>query len=128
MTEFYPQGSTAVEAARYVKASNEAYLVSHGVRPMALCATVKAKDTGAILEVMRKVEQNRDGDAKPFILQIGERTHYGYYSEPWALNLFLWLEGHDGALPEEHSDAIYGMLHGYAPSSISQFLRDGPKC
>ncbi|KKN79957.1 hypothetical protein LCGC14_0334650 [marine sediment metagenome] len=117
----------AAQAARRLAASNDAYLVSRGVRALALCGMCEARpeEMASILDMLREaVGGTGSHDAEPFIFQTGEWAHYGFCSEPWVLSLYKWLTENSGAVPEEHTDAICGMLFGYSPPAISQFLRD----
>jgi len=110
----------AVQTARYLAASEHSFLVSRGVRAIAACGMCEGTPD-VMLETYKMLEEAAHSqEAHAFVFQVGEWASYGYYSELWALRLYQWLFDQGSAIPEEHSDAIYGMLYGYHTSVINK--------
>lgn len=93
-----------------------AYLVSRGVRPMALAGHCKA-DHGLMAQVALKLEEAAEPGAIPFVVDRGDGiADYGFSSTLWALDLLKWVQS--DAAPVEHRHRIIGLLLGYSPESI----------
>ena len=99
-----------------------AYLVSRGVRPLALVGTVPATP-----EAMSHAEQDlfRCGSLHgnksplPFVLKGNDLAQCGYVSHSWVLDLFFWLER--GDVPLRQRERILGLLLGYSAAAIAEF-------
>lgn len=102
-------------------ARHEAYLISRGVRPMALLGA--CTETPEAIERARGLllsEGQQHEGAIPFMIARGDGwVEYGFASDAWIVELYGWvLRG----APEERRDALTGLLLGYSSSSIARHL------
>ncbi len=112
----------AVQAARCLAASGDAFLVSRGVRTLAISGVCENQPKIILERFAMLRDAAQDTSAQPFLLAVDGWVYYGFYLEPWALRLYEWLKHHDSTVPKEQADSIYGMLFGYAPPAISEYL------
>jgi hypothetical protein len=126
-----PMPDEMARADQYVPSraelDNEAYLVSRGVRPLALAGHCPAEPL-----VMRRVKTllHRARQAElviPFIVADGGNpgsAAFGYASHRWCIDLLEWALG-DG-VPAVRKHEILGLLLGYSPPAIARHQeRDG---
>ena len=102
---------------------SEAYLVSRGVRPLALVGEVEA-DPMAMLKAFNKVSYAtngmRDCSGNPVIPVVaerkGEQTAYvGYAARGWVVETFKWVIDN---VPQPHLNRLLGLLLGYSVDAI----------
>jgi hypothetical protein len=100
---------------------NEAYLVSRGVRPLAL---VGHCPSGPLIMCRVKTLLGRVRQAQmviPFIFAEGGdpgSAAFGYASHRWCVDLLEWAL--DGGVPPARKHEILGLLCGYSPSAIAR--------
>ena len=97
----------------------QAFLVSRGVRPMAIVGNC-SEDKDEALEAIIRLETFSVPGAIPFITKREEGIlDYGFASEEWVIDLFSWVNNwEDLTITEEHRHQILGLLLGYGPDSI----------
>jgi hypothetical protein len=99
-----------------------AYLVSRGVRPMALAGHCKADPMVMLRASTRLGTAAARFDALPFVIDFGEdRADCGYAAARWVIDLYedIIRDCH----PHRHE--IIGLLLGYSPSAISRHQENG---
>lgn len=112
--------STASIDAGHATAREQAYLVSRGVRALALVGACPATDESiaAASGLLLTAGQHFDG-VQPFVIRRSDGTiDYGYAAEAWVVDLFRWAR----EAPAEHEAAILGLLLGYSPPAIARHL------
>ena len=102
-------------------AYEQAFLVSRGVRPLAIVGYTSSDDQemdearGRLIVAAYPVE-----GAIPFVLPTWENTAAaGYASEQWAIDLLAW--AHSPDVPFRAHHLILGMLLGYSPRSVAAY-------
>lgn len=99
-----------------------AYLVSRGVRPMALAGTCAADPMVMLRVSTRLATAAMRFDALPFVIDFGDgRADCGYAAAKWVIDLYeaTWRDRH----PHRHQ--ITGLLLGYSPSAIARHEENG---
>ncbi len=100
--------------------SEQSYLVSRGVRPMALVGHCSAEQL-VMLRVATRLERQAEPTTLPFVIDHGDGTaSYGYAAARWVLDLYEWIVT-DKHIPQEQRERVHGLLLGYASSAISQY-------
>lgn len=109
-----PSDETLTEAA---------YLVSRGVRPMALIDHC-LPDEMTVLRAMTRLQNAAQylGDSViPFVVpdpRPPQNASCGYASHPWVIELYRWACGREVSQPRRHQ--IIGLLLGYSPAAIAR--------
>ena len=100
----------------------QAYLISRGVRPLALVGTIET-DPDEMLRVYNKLSLVRTGTAnghEPIAVvvarQDGECADVGYAARAWVVDTFRWLSEN---APQPHLNRLMGLLLGYSPDAIA---------
>lgn len=105
-------------------ASEQAYLVARGVRPLALVGHCVVR-AGVLPRVRRQLERFACEGAYPFVHDRGDGfADYGYAAAPWVTDLYTWAAGQreaDDSMPISNRHRIIGLLLGYSVSAISEF-------
>lgn len=102
---------------------NDGYLVSRGVRIMALTGYCKS-DQNAVLAVRQKLCEQDFGNAKanqpiPLILDVGGGTaEYGWAQRAWVIDTYEWILKN---VPRPHLDRLRGLMLGYSVDAIAEF-------
>ena len=102
-------------------ARQQAYLVSRGVRPMALLPEVGKEPIEVQCAFFRIQELAAGlGTVIPFVWERPDHdcTDVGYVSHSWVLDLHKWL--HEADVPTRQYHRIMGLLLGYSPEAIAQ--------
>ena len=97
----------------------QAYLVSRGVRPMALVGRFQAVDEDTILCMATRMEVvgSRFG-VIPFVLAEHDGTaSCGFTSHQWIVDTHRWLM----TIQPPYSHRIMGLLLGYSAAAIENF-------
>ena len=103
----------------------EAYLISRGVRALALLKTTKT-DRTSMLSALNELEEaasmvgaTRGNNVLPFVVKhkSGHYATTGFASHPWVIDLFRWID--DSDVPHPHRSRIIGLLLGYSPDAIA---------
>lgn len=101
--------------------NHEAYLISRGVRPVALIGHCPP-DPLVMVRVRTRLHEARDGlDVLTFVLpdhSPGGHAAFGYASHRWAVNLLAWL--YSGEVPRPRVHEILGLLLGYSAPAIGR--------
>jgi hypothetical protein len=100
---------------------SEAYLVSRGVRPLALAGHCPADPL-----IMCRVKQGLHGARQaqlviPFVFPEGGfegMAAFGYASHRWCIDLLEWVLS--GEVPPVRKHEMLGLLLGYSPSAIAR--------
>jgi len=99
----------------------EAYLVSRGVRPVALIGHCPA-DPIIMLRIKGGLHKARQAQLViPFIFAEGGEpgsAAFGYASHRWCIDLLEWAMS--AAVPSARKHEILGLLLGYSPSAIAR--------
>ena len=99
----------------------QAYLISRGVRPMAL--------VGEVVLVSNNARQAHDellnaagglfDNVIPFVIPNGDGTALvGYAAETWIVDLLRWMAAN---APGQLQDCVLGLLLGYSPRAIAEY-------
>lgn len=100
---------------------NEAYLVSRGVRPVALLGHCPAEPV-IMLRVRTLIGYARlASHVIPFIFPEGEGTEsaaFGYAQHRWSVDLLEWAL--TAAVPPVRKHEILGLLCGYSAAAIAR--------
>ena len=96
-----------------------AYLVSRGVRPLAIVGHC-SDDPLAMLRTATKIEALACEGAIPFVSDAHDGiVDFGYAASRRVIDLFCWLRSaNEEAVPEEHRDRILGVLLGYGVDAV----------
>ena len=105
----------------------QAYLISRGVRPLALVDTVEAKNPVEILKAYNKMQfvltDNHPGMGSgvhviPFAIlrKEGDWVDVGFAARAWVVDTLKWIQ--DNA-PQPHLDRLLGLMLGYSPDAIA---------
>lgn len=125
-----PMPDEMARADQYVPSraelDNEAYLVSRGVRPLALAGHYPAVPL-VMCRVKTLLHRARQSELViPFIFAEGGdpgSAAFGYASHRWCIDLLEWAL--DGGVPPDRKHEILGLLLGYSPSSIARHQERG---
>lgn len=105
-------------------ASEHAYLVSLGVRPMAWI-TQSVDDEEKIPEILDELHHcgHWYDNVVPFVVlrryaDAEIQTIAGYVAEEWIIDLLEWMENN---APERCTDYVVGLLLGYSPGAIKEY-------
>jgi hypothetical protein len=99
---------------------NEAYLVSRGVRPLALAGHCPAEPL-VMLRVKQGLRKVRQAQLViPFVFAEGDRgmAAFGYASHRWCIDLLEWVLS--GTVPPPRKHEMLGLLLGYSPAAIAR--------
>ena len=96
----------------------QAYLVSRGVRPLALLGSTKLDEADMVSQYVR-LNQLATGSAIPFVLPRKDMdcAMAGFASAQWVIDLLEW-SYNQAPLRQHH--CIIGLLLGYSPSAIAE--------
>ena len=97
-----------------------AYLVSRGVRPLAVVAEGVA-DEMQMIRAMTVLGRYSDDRAIRFVVDHEDGTaSWGYAAAAWAIDLYRWarLEEKD----ESRRHQVLGLLLGYSPEAVARHL------
>jgi hypothetical protein len=102
--------------------TEQSYLVSRGVRTLALVGQCKA-DPITMLQVATKLETAAEVNIVAFVIDRGDgNADYGFAAAKWAVDLFQWVMAEkENAVPAEQRDRILGLLLGYSAEAIRLF-------
>ncbi len=92
----------------------QAYLVSRGVRPMALLGTT-APDDAEVRSLLELHGQHHPG-ALPFVVPLVGGWAFGFAAAAWCVDLYVWAQGQ----PEAQRERIEGLLLGYGAREIER--------
>ena len=103
----------------------QAYLVSRGVRPLALVGTVEAGDEFEVMRTVQRLETVQVGDSlalMPIVMAV-ERyddplVDLGFASHSWVVDTFDWINRN---VPAPHRDRMLGLMLGYSADAIAAF-------
>ena len=100
----------------------QAYLVSRGVRPLALLETVGS----APIEMLRAYNQlssvrtGTGSGVEPIVLVMerkdGTCADVGFAARAWVVETFKWVSDN---VPQPHLNRLLGMMLGYSPDAIA---------
>jgi hypothetical protein len=97
----------------------QAYIVSRGVRPLALIDEFPAESLD-MLRVATRLDNVSDG-CIPFVIDHGDGTaSCGFAASAWAIDLYRWLRTSQ-EVPAVHCHQMMGLLLGYDSDAISRF-------
>ena len=105
-----------------------AYLVSRGVRPLALIGTVSSDDETAVISAYDKVGEFAGkvgyGLGNQVIPVVSKRkgrhvVDVGFASRKWVAETLNWL--YEAEIPEPYYSRIIGMLLGYSTDAIAVY-------
>ena len=103
---------------------NEAYLISRGVRSLALLGTVPNDQACEIYLKLSELASTKLGSGQaaepvPFLSNSaeGDFKYFGYAARKWVIETFEWLN----TVEEPHYSRILGMLLGYSPLAIAEY-------
>ena len=104
--------------------SEQAYLVSLGVRPMALVSHIDV-DEEKMTDALHQLRFRACGYSNVISFVIPSMNnrpravaHVGYTTKRWAVDLLKWAV--DNA-PERYADYVIGLLLGYSPGAIEEY-------
>jgi len=99
-----------------------AYLVSRGVRAMALAGTCQPGQENTLRAItrLRTAAQYLGDSVIPFVIQSASYAvaDCGYASHPWVIGLYQWARSEACARAWGHE--ITGLLLGYSPAAIAR--------
>jgi hypothetical protein len=99
-----------------------AYLISRGVRPLALMGHCPAEPAVMLLRVRTVLATATERfDAIPFILVEADRPQsasFGYAAHRWVIDLLEWV--YSRGVPKARKHQVLGLLLGYSPSAIAR--------
>lgn len=97
-------------------AREQAYLVSRGVRPMALLGTCEPAEREEVWGRLLVAGQHYP-EALPFWVAFVEGdVAYGFAAASWCVDLFTWARSQ----PEAQRERIEGLLLGYGAREIAR--------
>lgn len=107
-----------------------AYLVSRGVRLLAVCGTIddSERNKAAMRDKLKDAAVESAGSQDivpiPFLVDHPDspRVTVGFASHTWVIDAYEWIQR--GSVPSEMVCRIIGLLHGYSGEAISQFERN----
>lgn len=110
------QGADISDSAIY----ENGYLVSRGVRPLALVGTVEAEAV-AMLQMHARLSTFSFGTSQlaapiPFVLPGKERAQVGFASRGWVVDTLKWVLGN---VPAPHQHRLLGLLLGYSEDAVA---------
>ena len=97
------------------------YLVSRGVRPLALVGTVDA-DAVAMLRMLERLRTFSFGTSQvaspiPFVLPVEDgRAQAGFARRRWVVDTLKWVLCN---VPDPHQDRLLGLLLGYSEDAVA---------
>lgn len=103
--------------------SESAYLISHGVRPLALVGECLSEPfamlrTATILEGV----VGERSEIIAFVIDRGDGfASYGFARHQWSIDMLEWVHQHD--IPDNVSHGILGLLLGYSSEGIERHGR-----
>ena len=99
----------------------QAYLIDRGTRPMTLLPQRVHDELPdkEIIDRLASLSASYPG-AIPFVLRDSQKsvTQCGFASHRWVIDLFRWAQ----TVPEPYQDWIVGLLFGYSPAAIDDWL------
>lgn len=113
MTKSLPSDDCIFEAS---------WLVARGVRHLALLPGSISKTPGEMQNAHTLLAQKGERGAIAFVLPRKNLpvANFGYAAEPWIIEMLIWLEDHEGVVPDRWGHSIYGLLLGYSASEIAE--------
>ena len=93
-----------------------AYLVSLGVRALALVELGVPQDEMGREHLRLQEHAATCPDIIPFVLPVGEGAVSGFAAEPWVVDLLAW--SYDQPVRQAHQ--IRGLLLGYSARAIAE--------
>jgi len=102
-----------------------AYLVSRGVRPLAIGGHFPT-GSASMLRIATLIEDVAAQEGVlPFVIDHGDDSgSFGYAVNRWTLDFYEWAVT-DGSIPEQQRHRIVGLLLGYSPEAISRYEETG---
>jgi len=101
----------------------QAYLISRGVRPMALIGNC-ASDPETMLSTLKAIEECSESGAIPFVINKGHGSaDYGYAASQWVIDVFSLFSRAESPVPERERGCILGLLLGYSSEAIGRYAR-----
>lgn len=96
-----------------------AYLISRGVRPLALVGHCPARE-GVMLRVRTRLSTAAlPFDALTFVIREGHGSAaFGYAAHRWVIDLLGWVLSDE--VPPARKHEVLGLLLGYSPSAIAR--------
>lgn len=98
-----------------------AYLISRGVRPLALVGHCPAEPVTMLRVRTVLATAAMRFDAIPFILVEADRPEsasFGYAAHRWVIDLLEWV--YSRGVPKARKHQVLGLLLGYSPSAIAR--------
>ena len=97
-------------------------------KPIAEVGNVKLQQSQLHLleeDLRRCIDLADKPDVKCFVMATADqdRWSYGFYRQPWAWEALKFIDQEGRNLPDFHRDWIVGLLFGYTPSSIEEYVR-----
>ena len=106
----------------YEQEHEQGYLVSRGVRPLALIGTCDAEPF-QMLETYSKLRYMRFGVAQghepiPLVVERKNRGYadYGFAQRAWVAETFQWISEN---VPQPHLNRLLGLMLGYSADAIA---------
>jgi hypothetical protein len=104
--------------------SEQEYLVSRGVRPLAIIGHYAA-DARYLGRIERLLEAE-SGGVLPFAIDHGDGTaSYGFAASEWVLDLYRWLVT-DAHVPQKQRHRVVGLLLGYGVEAVTEYESQSP--
>ncbi len=94
-------------------------------KPIAEVMTRKADRKALESDIRNCIRLSRTKKVQFFIRKVGPCYTYGFYREPWALRALNFMDKTN--LDQYNRDWINGLLFGYHPRAIEEFLRRNRK-
>lgn len=101
----------------------QAYLVSRGVRPLALIGTIPVSSEWCVTRTKTQLMEVRTCGAAerepiPVVMIRGDLScaDVGFAARSWVVDLLKWLDGH---APTKQTNRVLGLLLGYSPDAIA---------
>jgi hypothetical protein len=108
--------------------SEQAYLVTRGVRSLALLGEEPITDRHQLMRLLTRLRSLSDADgAISFVCDHGDGVvGFGYAAHQWVIDLYRWaMQTPEDVPPSQHRQRILGLLLGYAASAIRDFEARG---
>ena len=98
----------------------QAYLVSRGVRPLALVGSIPVSNASSRMATQIRMGMVSDGLAIPFVFMPydDDFATCGFAAENWVIDLLKWSWAN---MPRREHELMLGLMLGYAPNEIRKF-------